>query len=74
MITNNQLNNSRRLSAGIIGLGVGEQHIHGYEKNKNCTVFHIMNQKDSIEGAISVSFPDFIFRKSPADSGSTRFI
>ena len=48
----------RSLRAGIIGLGVGEQHIEGYQRHKDCRVVALCDLDDSKRAAAREKYPD----------------
>lgn len=46
------------LNVGIIGLGVGERHISGFEKNENCKVLMICDTNNDKLREVSSRFPE----------------
>jgi predicted dehydrogenase len=50
-----------KLRAGIIGLGVGEQHIHGYRQHPACEVVMLCDFSPEKAASVSPKYPDIAF-------------
>ena len=53
------------LNAGIIGLGVGEQHIEGYNSHPNCKVTKICDFNETKLKDVAERFPDIQLTNNP---------
>lgn len=56
-----------KLKAGIIGLGVGEQHIAGYQKHKNCEVVALCDFSDQKLEMAKKKYPSMHLTKDVDD-------
>ena len=67
MDKNNKFSEQKSLNAAVIGLGVGEQHIYGYQKHKKCIVKKIcdFDNKKLIE--VHSRNPHCLATKNPDD-------
>lgn len=54
-----------KLKAGIIGLGVGEQHIYGYQSHPDCEVAAICDTDPEKLADVSTRNPDLITTQDP---------
>jgi predicted dehydrogenase len=52
---------SRRLRAGVIGLGVGERHIHGFRKHPQCEVVALCDIDPEKKAMAAERYPDIRF-------------
>ena len=57
----------KKLKAGIIGLGVGEQHIAGYQSHPSCEVTALCDISDKKLGVAREKYPDFKITDNPSD-------
>lgn len=55
------------LKAGIIGLGVGEQHIAGYERHPNCQVIAICDFDPQKKAMAKAKYPHLEFYEQASD-------
>lgn len=57
----------RSLNAGVIGLGVGEQHIAGYRSHKDCTVTTICDISPVVADVMRKRYPEINVTQDPFD-------
>ncbi|HZH28332.1 MAG TPA: Gfo/Idh/MocA family oxidoreductase [Azospirillaceae bacterium] len=57
----------RRLNAGVVGLGVGEQHILGYRQHPACTVALVADPDPEKRAQIRERYPDVRVTADPAE-------
>ena len=56
-----------RLRAGIVGLGVGEAHIRGYESHPDCSVVGLCDIAPEKEELARAKYPDKRFYRDAAE-------
>lgn len=56
-----------KLKAGIIGLGVGEKHIDGYNSHPNCEVVAVCDFSDEKLAAVTGKYPQLQYTKEATD-------
>lgn len=57
----------KRLRAGVIGLGVGEQHVRAYLRNPDCTVRAVCDLSDEKLASAERDFPGVSLTKDPQE-------
>ena len=58
---------SQTLSVGIIGLGVGEQHINGYSSHPSCTISKICDFDENKLIEVSNKYPNLVTTLDPEE-------
>lgn len=62
------------LNVGIIGLGVGEAHIHGYQNHPGCRVTTLCDFQPSVLERMRIKYPDMKFVSNPMEVLADRSI
>ena len=59
------MNNNKILNAAVIGLGVGEKHIYGYQSISRCRVTHLCDYNNEKLKEIGRKYPNCILTTLP---------